>query len=438
MRGSAWTVVGYGGSQFIRLLSNLLLTRLFLPEIFGIMALVQVAVQGLVMFSDTGIHAAIIQSNHSDRRGFLDTAWTIGVVRGFALWLVACLAAGPIARVYEAPEIAYLLPVVAVTLFISGLQPTKVHTSNRDLYLGRIVSIELSAQIATVLTILLSAIWIRSAWAMVAGSIVGAVMQLALMCCYLDGGLNRICFDRVYAKELLRFGRWVFIASMAGFAISQGDRLLLGLHVTLADLGVYNIGWFLGSVPLALTGALSGRVLLPLYKMLGADPTAKTKAFRTRCALSLALVGAAVLAAYAAPYFVNALYKPIYKQAGVLAMLIAIACIPKVAIGTSEPALLANGNSGLNTILELLYGGLQIGLMATLVPLWGVLGVPLAMFSVPLVCYPVTAWAVGRYRAWLPVHDFAFVVGGVVLSSGAMWVHSEQLFDLLAQSGVRL
>ena len=40
LRSSMLTVLGYGGSQALRLASNLILTRLLFPEAFGVMSLV--------------------------------------------------------------------------------------------------------------------------------------------------------------------------------------------------------------------------------------------------------------------------------------------------------------------------------------------------------------------------------------------------------------
>lgn len=50
MRGSALTFLNFGGAMFLRLASNLILTRILFPEAFGLMALVQVVILGLGMF----------------------------------------------------------------------------------------------------------------------------------------------------------------------------------------------------------------------------------------------------------------------------------------------------------------------------------------------------------------------------------------------------
>lgn len=95
LRGGSWMVIGYGGNQALRLAANLILTRLLFPEAFGLMTLVNVILVGLQMFSDFGLVPAISQNPRGDDPDFLDTAWTIQVIRGGGLWLMTCLLAWP-------------------------------------------------------------------------------------------------------------------------------------------------------------------------------------------------------------------------------------------------------------------------------------------------------------------------------------------------------
>src|SRR5690554_6229289 len=96
-RGSVWTILGFGGAQAIRLVSNLILARLLFPEAFGLMALVMLLIVGLSLFSDIGIEQSIMRNPRGEERAFLDTAWTMQVARGWVLWLAAWAVALPAA-----------------------------------------------------------------------------------------------------------------------------------------------------------------------------------------------------------------------------------------------------------------------------------------------------------------------------------------------------
>jgi O-antigen/teichoic acid export membrane protein len=73
----------------IRFGSNLIITRLLLPEHFGLMALVTTFLVGLALFSDTGVGPNIIQNPKGEEPIFFNTAWTVQAIRGVLLWVVA-------------------------------------------------------------------------------------------------------------------------------------------------------------------------------------------------------------------------------------------------------------------------------------------------------------------------------------------------------------
>ena len=88
-----WTMAGFGLSQIIRLSSNLIMTRLLVPEMFGLMALCQVFLFIMKLISDIGIRPSIIRSNRVDDPRFLNTAWTVQIIRGGIITSMVLLAA---------------------------------------------------------------------------------------------------------------------------------------------------------------------------------------------------------------------------------------------------------------------------------------------------------------------------------------------------------
>ena len=94
LRAVGWSFLGYGVSQVIRLGSNLVMTRLLVPEMFGVMAIAGMVTIILALLSDIGLRQHIVQSARGDDPVFLDTAWVVQIVRGVMMWLVA-LAAVP-------------------------------------------------------------------------------------------------------------------------------------------------------------------------------------------------------------------------------------------------------------------------------------------------------------------------------------------------------
>ncbi len=434
MRGSALTILGFGGGQFLRLVSNLVLTRLLFPEAFGMMALVYVFMQGLNNFSDVGVTPSIMQSKRGDDPEFLNTAWTIQVIRGMLLWGVTFVIAYPAAQFFDAPMLAQLLPVVGVTLAIAGFNPTRLDTANRHLNFGRLTVIDLASQVVSLIVAIVAAWILQSVWALVISGIVGALVQLIFLSVFLPGQRNRFRWEPAAANDLINFGKWIFLSTVVGVFLSQGDKIILGKYLSLETLGIYNIGFFLASFPLLMGGTVTRRILIPIYRELPPkdSPENFRKLRKMRFALSGALMGIMFALALVASWLINTLYDPRYTLAGGILVMIACAQVPHLIALTYDQAALAAGDSRRFFVLALsrtilMLAGLVIG-----VKVFGLLGALIGQGLAMVLVYPVVVWLARHQGTWDPRHDAAFAILGAGLMSIALYVNWPAVQALVA------
>ncbi|MCF8511216.1 MAG: oligosaccharide flippase family protein [Rhodobacteraceae bacterium] len=429
LSGSVLTAGSYAVTQGLRLVSNLILTRLLFPEAFGLMALVSVVLVGLAMFSDMGIGPAISQHPKGDDPAFLDTAFTLDVLRGGGLWLLTCALAWPMARLYDAPELLQLLPAAGLTLLIAGFNPTRIDTANRHLLLGRVTALDLAAQVVGIASMIGLALVLQSVWALVIGAIIGSFAKLALMTLWLPGRSNRFHWQPEAGRDLIHFGKWIFLSTACGFLLSQGDKAIFGAYLTKSELGIYNIGWFLASFPVLLAGAVTGRILIPLYRdhhpALGAENARKMR--RLRYVVSAGALGLlAVLGLVGVP-LVGVMYDPRYQVAGTVVVVMAVVQMPAVIGMTYDQSALAAGDSRTYFLLMALKATVQtlaflIGM--EMAGLWGALaGQGLALTAL----HPAIAGLAAKHKAWDLRHDVIFFSLALVLGGLVMWVNRATL-----------
>lgn len=427
MRGSALTFIQFGSENFLRLASNLILTRLLFPEAFGLMALVSVVQVGLAMFSDLGISTAIIQDKRGDDRSFLNTAWTMQIIRGAILWLITCALAIPVARFYDEPLLAQILPVAGLSALIYGFHSTRMETLNRHLKLGRLTAMNVIAQTAGVIIMSLLAWYMQSVWALVIGGLLGAIFTVVLSHTFLPGMKNRFELERDAFWRLLRFGQFIFFGTIASFLISQADKAILGKFVSLAELGIYNIGYFLASVPVLLGGAISGRIYLPLYAQRPPSESAENRAkiARARMMVTTALFLGATLLAVGGEWLVTLLYDPRYYAAGPLLVLIVLGILPDLLVMSYFPVFLASGHSGRFAIIISARAATQTLLMFWAVPRFGVEGVPVSMFLGVVLIYPLLVWMLRPYRGWDLRHDAVAALAAATIITVIAWLNPD-------------
>lgn len=437
LRGTAFTFFGFGTQQFLRLLSNLVLTRLLFPEAFGLMALVMVVLTGLEMFSDTGINTSIVQNRRGDDPAFLNTAWSLQIGRGVLLWLLTLVLALPMAQFYDQPQLAALLPVAGFNMVILGFQSMRLAVANRHIALGRLTMLELSSQVTGIVVMILLAWATQSVWALLLGTLVSSTAKTVLSHRLLPGPRDRLAWDRAAFAELFHFGKYIFIGSMAGFLINNADRAVLGKFITIGELGVYNIGFFMASVPLMVCFQLGSRVLMPVYAKAppGADPANLRKIRLARGGLGAALVGLGLTFALIGDWLIGVLYEAEYALAGPIMVLLSLTYLPTLVLNAYSVLFLASGKSRNFTIYLIVLGSLQLALLLLLVAEFGILGATIAPGLAILLVYPLTAWFAQREGGWDPLLDLGFLIVIVLGVAGVLSLHDTAVAEVLRGLG---
>ncbi len=126
MRATFWTVADYGFSMVLRVANSLILTRLLMPEAFGLMTLVTTLVVGISLISDIGLGPSVIQNSRGDEPVLLNTAWTLQVLRGLGIFVVSLLLAWPMSFIYHEPRLMWLMPALGVNVVISSFNSTNL------------------------------------------------------------------------------------------------------------------------------------------------------------------------------------------------------------------------------------------------------------------------------------------------------------------------
>lgn len=324
MRGGAVSIGGHALSNTIRLGSNLVLTRLLMPEHFGLAALVSVVLTGLHMLSDVGVGPSLIQHPRGDEPVFHRTAFTIQVIRGCTLALIAVSIAWPMAAFYELPDLAWMIPIAAATPLIEGFASTKVFRENRHLRLDRVIAVETAGHLVSAGVMVIVAWQTRHVVSLLVGGIAGALVRVALGHLWLPGARDGFAWDPESKKALVQFGRWVLVSTAITFVSLQIDRLMLGRLVSVDLLGMYSIAVTLALVPRDVMGRLTFQVAYPFVaRLLEASGSAESvRALRVRALAVLAVPVGMFVGASDAVF--QLLYDERYAGAGTIVALLGV------------------------------------------------------------------------------------------------------------------
>ncbi len=255
LKASLWSTGSHVLNQAIRLGSNLIMTRLLVPEYFGLMAIANVFIYGLQMMSDMGLRQSLIQSKRFDEE-FINTIWTMQVIRGCTIWLMSLLVSlalysldvfdfWPKESVYQDPLLPFIVALIGISALISGFESTKLAISSRELSLAKNVVIGLISQVCGITVMICWALLDKSVWPMVAAALVSSLVTTTLSHTMFSGVRNKFHWDKAAFEQIIHFGKWIFVSSILGFLLLSSDRLILGVLVDARLLGLYAIAFFI-------------------------------------------------------------------------------------------------------------------------------------------------------------------------------------------------
>lgn len=372
LKGTLWSIMEKGAQKFLQLASNLILTRLLFPEAFGLMALVTVFIMGLHMLSDMGVRPAIVQADNADDPDFLNTAWTMQIIRGMVLWILLAAIAYPISILYGEPELAKLLWFCGVVAVFQGCQSICIPLANRKLQLARLTMVKIGGQVTGIIAMTTLAILMESVWALAIGMVIGAFCELCLGHLVLRGHKHQLRFHKESAARIFRFGKWIFWSTIFSYFGGHGMRTIEGALVTTEVLGMIAIAGTMAWVAVEVVNHILRQVLFPALSIVNRQDASRFQAILIKIRLKL-LVTTLPLFAFVSllsNFIIGVLYDDRYLYAGPLLAILAVSGAANSLPTLYQNALLALGDSKTNftlncvsTTLKLIgmYIGYQLG-----------------------------------------------------------------------------
>jgi O-antigen/teichoic acid export membrane protein len=316
------------------------MTRLLTPDAFGLLAIVIVLMVGLTLFSDFGLGQNIVRSPNASNPAFLNTVWTLQIVQGcviyivaltivIAVWILNEQGAVKSGTVYADPQLLWIITIYALCSVIQGLTSTKIPLLRRNLKIKELALLELTNQVVALIVMIPLAYLTRSVWALVVGGIVSSLTGMILSHTFFEGPRNKLCWDKQFIGEIFGFGRWIFLGSILGFLVLSGDRLLLSFLIDSKSLGIYMIAFLLANAVQNLFQTFGGSVVFSaLSEVLRDRPhhfgSVVDKLQRISDLMLLPTCGFLMVASSA---IVALLYDPRYHDAGLMLSILSFGMI---------------------------------------------------------------------------------------------------------------
>ena len=248
------------GIQFVR---TVVVARILFPDDLGLFAMASLALGITNVFFTTGFASALIYEKDAEK--YLDSAWTVNVIRGILLSILLFFVVAPLAGIFfKNPAAVPFARALAVVCFIGGFENVALVFFQKELQFIRLFLFDVASVVVQVIVTIVSVVLLRSAWALVFGVIAAHLTNLIVS--YMVHPFRpRFTLDMAGARRLFKFGKWISVTAILGFFINQGDSAIVGRVLDASSLGFYQIAFALGMLPAAEFTRSFSSVLFPLY-----------------------------------------------------------------------------------------------------------------------------------------------------------------------------
>jgi O-antigen/teichoic acid export membrane protein len=241
------------------------------------------------------------------------------------------------------------------------------------------------------------------------------------------------CWDGESAREIIGFGKWIFVSSIIGFLAAHGEKLILGGTLGVVTFGVFSIASNLFSAVVSLVSALNGRIIFSGLSMVVRehDHAAMVRVYTRMQQLADLILGAASgVLLLAGHCVVSLLYDARYADAGWMLQVLGLGLLA-MRYQVLEQLMFALGrpgwvsaNNALRTLGLLIFIPVGFALAGERGALWGV---AISQFaSWPLSLYfkrqqGLLTWRTEQW--WLVGLTLGGAAGWAIDSVLTSWLH---------------
>lgn len=275
--GSIWVFSLRIIQQILGIAKLVIIAQMFSPSEYGLVSIALLVLLIFDTFSQTGIQQALLQRD-GDIHPFLQSAWTISVIRGISLAVIIVCISPLAAEFFGTAEAEGIIQILALSFLIQGFFNIATIYFQKELDFKKQFSFEFWPFMVDLGVTIVLIFILNSVWAIVIGILAGNMTKL-FASYYLQPFRPRLCFDFSKMKGLMNFGKWVMISTMLLFLLNQGDDLYVAKLIGIGALGLYTMAYSISNIPATQITSVISQITLPAYCKIQHDPKRLKQAY---------------------------------------------------------------------------------------------------------------------------------------------------------------
>ena len=272
INATRWSTFTEIVTKIVTPISNMILARLLAPEIFGIVASINMVLSFCDIFADAGFQKYVIQheiDDYQELNKISTVAFWTNLSISVVIWIAVCAFASPIARLVGCEGYGFAVCIACIHLPLQACSSIPNARLKREMNFKTLFQVRLVSIFTPFVVTLPIALLTRSCWALIIGNLANNFM-VALVAFIRVKWKPQFYFSMTQLKQMLSFSVWSTLEAILVWLINWGDMFIVGMFLSSHYLGIYKTSInMVNSILAVISSSLSPVMLSALSRLQG-------------------------------------------------------------------------------------------------------------------------------------------------------------------------
>lgn len=281
VKATKWSAITEFIAKLVTPISSMVLARLLTPDAFGVVATLTMIITFAEIFTDAGFQKYLIQHEFKDDKDRVDStnvAFWSNFVLSLLIWLLIGLFCEPLATIVGNPGLGHVLTIACISIPLAAFSSIQMALYKRDFDFKTLFKVRIVAICIPLFVTIPLAIWLKSYWALVFGTIAGNLAN-AILLTYYSKWKPTFYYSFAKLKEMFSFTMWSMFESISIWLTAYVDVFIIGVYLNEYYLGLYKTSITIVGQITALITSVTTPILYSALSRLQSDEEEFKKMF---------------------------------------------------------------------------------------------------------------------------------------------------------------
>ena len=278
LSGFSWSFLRLFTVQMTGFIVQLILARVLLPEVFGLIAMLQLFISLGQTLMDSGMTSSLIRTKDADQSDF-STVFYLNLLISIIVYALIFTFSKAIGDFYHQPALELIVKVYGLSVIIQGLIAVQLAKITKEMNF----KLQMKLEIPSVLISCSVGVWMAyngyGVWSLVWMYLLKSIL-FTVQVWFFAKWTPSLVFDVSKLKKHFNFGYKLTLSSIINTVYDNIYTIIIGRYFSILQLGFYDRANTLRLVPIQTLSTALGNVTYPLFSSIQDDDERLRKTYK--------------------------------------------------------------------------------------------------------------------------------------------------------------